>query len=191
MAVLTLSKQMQEDSTIELISLCKKRDRNAQRELYQKYSKQMFNLCIRLLNSFEDAEDILQEGFIKMFRNIHQCDNPLAFRAWFKRIIINLCLQKIKQNKQDLLITEDDKIIDISSSQTSEEVEAKVDINQIRKAIQKLPDGFRIVFSLYQIEGYDHEEISEILNISKSTSKSQYHRAKKKLREVLQKEELN
>jgi RNA polymerase sigma factor (sigma-70 family) len=165
-----------------LIEACRKGNSRAQYGLYNQYSKAMFNLAYRMLNNREDAEDILQETFIDCFRNISSFRFESTFGAWLKRILINKCINHLHKKKIDLALTDS-----IPDKAAEEETEPVYDTGQIIKGIELLPDGYRIILTLYLLEGYDHSEISQILGISESTSKSQYSRAKEKLRSQLSK----
>lgn len=168
-----------------LIEACIKGDRKAQYEVYQLYSKAMFNICYRITNHLEEAEDILQEAFLKAFRNMEQYRSDATFGAWLKKIVIHQAINHMKKKKLTLVDMEQQSIEGISTDTSDNFSEMKLEINKVRDSILKLPDGYRIVLSLYLLEGYDHKEIADILNISESTSKSQYNRAKKKLRTML------
>jgi RNA polymerase sigma factor (sigma-70 family) len=165
-----------------LIEECRTGNRKAQFRLYNLYSRAMYNLAYRIMNNREDAEDILQESFVECFRNIDSFRFESTFGAWLKKIIINKCINQIKKKKIDITLCETlPTIID------EEEEEVIYDPGKIFKGIERLPDGYRIILTLYLLEGYDHAEISQILGITESTSKSQYSRAKEKLRNILSK----
>lgn len=165
-----------------LIEECRKGDSKAQFSLYEQYAKAMFNLACRMLNNREDAEDILQESFVECFRNIQTFRFESTFGAWLKKIVVNRCINHIKKKRIDLTFYETPpSVID------EEEEETEYETGKIFKGIVMLPDGYRIILTLYLLEGYDHTEISQILGISESTSKSQYSRAKEKLRNTLSK----
>lgn len=165
-----------------LIDECRRGNIKAQYKLYQQYSRAMFNLAYRMLNNREDAEDILQEGFLECFRNIGSFRFESTFGAWLKRIIINRCINEIRRKKIDLVLCES-----LPENIFEEETQTVFDTSSISRGIEKLPDGYRIILTLYLLEGYDHTEISQILGISESTSKSQYSRAKEKLRTIISK----
>lgn len=172
----------------EIIDRCQSGDSTAYKELYQLYSRAMFNICMRMLNSREEAEDLLQDAFISAFKNIHYYRKESTFGSWLKRIVINKCInainkKKVQTSELNERITEDDSLED--------EVYDPLDYDdygvlKIKEAIAQLSDGYRTVLTLYLLEGYDHSEIAGILSISESTSKTQYLRAKKKLRDILQ-----
>lgn len=169
-----------------LVAQCSIQDRKAQYEVYQKYSKAMFNICVRMLGNIEEAEDVLQDAFLNAFRNMSQFKGQSSLGAWIKRIVVNQCINQLKKRKLDILSLEETHYQEPASEDNGkDDIGLILDIDRIREGIQQLPDGFRVVFSLYLLEGYDHQEIAQILEISESTSKSQYHRAKKKLREIL------
>jgi len=163
-----------------LIEECIKGSSKAQFRLYNLYSKAMYNLAYRILNNREDAEDILQESFVECFRNISSFRFESTFGAWLKKIVVNKCINQIKKKKTDLTLCET-----LPPVIYEEDEEVTYDTGKIFKNIEMLPDGFRIILTLYLLEGYDHSEISQILGISESTSKSQYSRAKEKLRNLL------
>jgi RNA polymerase sigma factor (sigma-70 family) len=163
-----------------LIEECRKGSSKAQFRLYNLYSKAMYNLAYRILNNREDAEDILQEAFVECFRNIESFRFESTFGAWIKRIVVNKCLNQLKKKKIDLMLCET-----LPPVIYEEDEDVTYDTARIFKTIEKLPDGFRIILTLYLLEGYDHSEISQILGITESTSKSQYSRAKEKLRNLL------
>ncbi|MBX2840568.1 MAG: RNA polymerase sigma factor [Flammeovirgaceae bacterium] len=171
-----------------VIEKCILGDRRAQYQVYEMYSKAMFNICIRIINNLEEAEDVLQEAFVSAFRNIKSFKGEGTFGSWLKKIVINHAINHLRKKK--LQFVDIDNIADgaannISDEGKFDEKEIFLEVGKIKKAIKLLPDGYRIVFSLYLLEGYDHKEISEILNISESTSKSQFNRAKKKLKEIM------
>ncbi len=170
----------------ELVRLCIRGDRNSQISLYKSYSKAMYNICLRMLGNKMDAEDVLQGAFIDVFQNLSNYRGDSTIGSWIKRIVINNCLNHIKRNK---VIIED--LSDNEYKLAEEENEQKItyNIEAIHKAIMSLPDGYRMVLNLYLLEGYSHDEISEILNISVSTSKSQYSRARQKLKEIVKSRE--
>jgi len=169
-----------------LVAQCSTQDRKSQYEVYQKYSKAMFNICVRMMGNTEEAEDVLQDAFLNAFRNMKQFKGQSSLGAWIKRIVVNQCINQLKKRKLDMLSLEETHYQEPASEEEERtDIGLILDIDRIRDAIQLLPDGFRIVFSLYLLEGYDHQEIAQILEISESTSKSQYHRAKRKLREIL------
>lgn len=172
------------DKTIEK---AKKGNTKAMYSLYDQYSKAMFNVCMRMTNSREDAEDILQDAFTDAFMNLASFEGKSSFGAWLKRIVVNKCINALKKRTPEIVLTEKYEV-KISDDDTNfDDTELKVE--KINEAVGKLPDGYRIILTLYLFEGYDHREISKILNISESTSKSQYMRAKRKLKEIILRDE--
>ncbi len=174
----------------DIIDRCKSGEQKAQFQLYKLYYKAMYNTCLRIVNDSLEAEDIMQESFLKAFGKINFYKGEVSFGAWLKRIVVNHSLDELRKRK---LITDsiEDSVYEIKEkekSENNEDIEWKVE--EIKKEINNLPDGYRIVISLYLIEGYDHDEISEIMNISSSTSRSQCARAKKKLIESLKEKQL-
>lgn len=165
----------------EIIDQCREGSQKAQFQLYKLYYKPMFSVCMRLLNNETDAEDVMQEAFLSAFKKIDTYKGEVSFGAWLKKIVINRSLDYLKKRKVKF-----EEINEKSNQFIDHQMETKeVNIKVIKDAIQKLPDGYRVVLSLYLIEGYDHEEISEILGISNSNSRTQFLRAKNKLREIL------
>jgi RNA polymerase sigma factor (sigma-70 family) len=165
-----------------LIEECRSGNSKAQFRLYNQYSKAMYNLAYRILNNREDAEDILQESFVECFRNLNSFRFESTFGAWLKRIVVNRCINQVKKKKADLTFCET-----LPSIPAEDEEEPIYDTKAVFKGIEMLPDGYRIILTLYLLEGYDHSEISQILGITESTSKSQYSRAKEKLKNILSK----
>ena len=157
---------------------------SAQKQLYQLYSRVMFNICCRMMNNQADAEDMLQEAFAEAFRRLETFRFESTFGAWVKRITINKCINELKRRRIQLEYTDHTPGIE-PRDDTDEPPEPSLSAERIRHAMALLPDGYRVVFSLYLLEGYDHEEIASILNISESTSKSQLMRAKKKIIDII------
>ncbi len=162
---------------------CLKNDPIAQRELYNKYSAKMLSVCYRFAHNREDAEDMLQEGFIKVFSQIHTFQNKGAFEGWIRRIMVHTCINHLKKNRK---FNESVDIIHATGVQVREEsVPSIVQAKQVVECIRLLPMGYRTVLNLYAIEGYSHKEIAEMLDIEESTSRSQYTRAKQMLEDIL------
>ena len=142
----------------------------------------MFNVAYRIVNNREEAEDMLLEAFTDCFRSIGSYKSQGTFGAWLKTIVINKCINRLRKKEADLVYIDDYGPFERSEEEPAGEWP---DASVIAKAVEKLPDGYRVVFSLYLLEGYDHAEISQIMNISESTSKTQYLRAKEKLKKIL------
>ena len=162
---------------------CLKNLATAQRELYNRYSPKMLAVCYRFAHNREDAEDMLQEGFIKVFSQIHTFQSKGAFEGWIRRIIVHTCINNLKKNKR---FNESLDIVHAHGVQVREEsVPSIVQAKQIVECIRILPIGYRTVLNLYAIEGYSHKEIADMLDIEESTSRSQYTRAKQMLEDIL------
>ncbi|MFT5833750.1 MAG: RNA polymerase sigma factor (sigma-70 family) [Cognaticolwellia sp.] len=168
----------------DIVEGCLTGNRLAQQKLYQLYSQAMYNICLRMLNNETDAEDLLQNSFVDVFTKLHYFRFDSSIGAWIKRIVINNCINFLKK-KRLKTVEMDERDVAVEIVETSDWKEIQFSVNQVQEGIQRLPEGYRVVLTLYLLEGYDHKEIAEILNISPSTSKSQYSRAKKKLREIL------
>lgn len=171
-----------------VIEACKAGNRDAQYTLYRQYSKAMFNLAWRMVNNREDAEDMLQESFTDAFVKLGSFRYESTFGAWLKTIVINKCINHLKKRKPETLTDRLPEVYPEDDEKQDEEI--KYETRKVFKAIEMLPDGYRVILTLYLLEGYDHTEISEILEISESTSKTQYMRAKSKLKKILAEEEL-
>ena len=141
-----------------------------------------------MMNQQEEAEDMLQESFSYAFSKLGSFRFESSFGAWLKRIVVNTCINHLKKRKVDLVYTEQQND-PIPSAEFVDYEEIKFKVEGVMKAVEKLPEGYRVVFSLYLLEGYDHKEIAEIMGISESTSKSQYLRAKLKIKEILMSDE--
>ncbi len=170
----------------EVIDRCIDGDETARFQLYKIYYKPMYSVSLRIVNNEADAEDIMQEAFLKAFQKINSYRGEVSFGAWLKKIVINRSLDYLKKRKLHFNeLTQ--QIPDISETDNSYQ---DINLLAINNAIRKLPDGYRVVLSLFLLEGYSHKEISKILGISNSNSRTQYLRAKNKLRELLKKEEI-
>ncbi len=166
----------------ELIERCAKADRHAQKELYDIYSGSMYVVCLRYTKSVQEAEDILQEAFIKVFKSIETFRGESQLGYWIKKIVINTALnhQRSKLYKYPMADVED-----VKHDFEHNNVVSGFQLNELLEMIQTLPHGCQVVFNLYAIEGYNHKEIGEMLGISEGTSKSQFSRARKLLQSKL------
>lgn len=169
----------------ELVERCKQGDQLGYSQLYQKYAKAMFNTSLRIVNSVGDAEDVLQDAFLDAFRHIETFRYNSTFGAWLKRIVINKSITLLRKRKLQLVDIDALPLADRSEEEQVDEAEFEYKVEELRKAIQRLPDGYRAVVSLYLVEGLPQEEIGQILNISHNTVRTQYHRAKQKLMNIL------
>ncbi|KIC92357.1 RNA polymerase sigma factor [Flavihumibacter sp. ZG627] len=166
-----------------LLNGCLNNDPMAQKELYQKYSSRMLSVCYRFAHNREDAEDMMQEGFIKVFSQIHSFRGHGVFEGWVRRIMVHTCINHLKRNKK---FNESVDIIHANGVQVREEsVHSIVQAKQVIECIRMLPIGYRTVLNLYALEGYSHKEIATVLDIEESTSRSQYTRARQMLEEIL------
>jgi len=166
-----------------LVEKCLNGDQQAQYDLYQKYVQAMYNVAVRMVNHSEDAEDVIQEVFVKVFRNLHTFQGESTLGAWIKKITVNTALNFIRKAKRNnsTALSEGMDIPEIM-----EEIDtARYSMAQIHHAIKQLPERCRIVLSLFLIEGYQHQEIAEILDITASTSKTQYRRGRQLLQEII------
>ncbi len=171
--MLTIQKSVTEN---ELIDGCLEGNSRQQRNLYEKYAPKMLGVCFRYIQSRDEAEHVMVGGFVKVFQNIKQFKREGSFEGWIRRIVVNECLMYIRKNRYMSLETEVEKAdIDLDY----EEIDAKMNAESLMILIQELPVGYRTVFNLYAIEGYNHYEIGEMLGISENTSKSQLSRARK------------
>ena len=168
----------------EIIELSKNGNPKAQFQLYKLYSKAMFNICVRLINNKQEAEDLLQESFTDAFMKLNSFRYESSFGAWLKRIVINKCINNMQKKKIDMVFPEH-PVEPEGEVDTVDYAEIEMDVRRIYDAMERLPDGYRVIFSLYALEGYDHSEIAQVLDISESTSKTQYFRAKQKIRDLL------
>ncbi len=165
----------------EIIDQCREGDAKAQFQLYKLYYKAMYSVSLRIINDQMEAEDVMQEAFLKAFQKMDTYKGEVSFGAWLKRIVVNRSLDYLKKRKVQF-----EEVNERTTQLADYKMETReVDSSKIKEAIQQLPDGYRIVLSLYLIEGYDHDEISQILDISNSSSRTQLLRAKNKLRELL------
>lgn len=160
----------------ELINQCIRGDSRAQYRLYKLYSKAMYNICIRMLSNRHEAEDILQEAFVSAFRNLGQFKGQSTFGAWLKRIVINHCISQLRKKRP--VLVEMDKVENENQDFSEDFDYACVNPEYIHMAIKELPEGSRIIFNLFAVDGYKHKEIGNMLEISESTSKTQYLRAR-------------
>jgi len=154
----------------------------AQRQLYQLYARAMFNICYRMMNNREEAEDMLQESFTEAFYRLGTFRFESAFGAWLKRITVNKCINALKKRKAELIPAEN--LPEPRGDDPQPDVQG-LSVEQVQRAMELLPEGYRVVFSLYLLEGYDHTEISQIMGISEETSKSQYSRARQKIKDII------
>lgn len=169
-----------------LVEECVSGNAKAQRLLFDRFSPRMMGAILRYISDRERAEDVLQDGFIKVFNNIHKFENNGSLEGWIRRIMINTALDQIRKDKKRQRDVEIDSMDYFELKQNSKS-EGILEAESLLELVQSLPDGYRTVFNLLAIEGYSHKEIAEELNISENTSKSQYSRARSALQELLNK----
>lgn len=166
----------------KLIETACKGNQQSMYRLYKFYVQAMYNTCIRMVSNHYDAEDIIQESFIKAFNNLENFRGDSSFGSWLKRIVINNSITFLRKKKY--LFSDIDDMQIVSDDDTNEDF-PNIDPAIVHKTIKTLPEKARVVLNLYLLEGYKHKEISNMLGISESTSKSQYQRAKHLLKEKL------
>ena len=165
----------------ELVERCKQGDSRGFAELYRKYSKAMYNTSLRIVNNTGDAEDVVQEAFTDAFRSLEDFHYKSTFGAWLKRIVINKSINYLRKRKMDMIDIDKTNIGHLPEEDTTDEQEIQMKVEDIKRAVGLLPNGYRTVLTLYLFEGYDQEEIAEILQVSHATVRTQYMRAKQKL----------
>ncbi|MDP4265985.1 MAG: sigma-70 family RNA polymerase sigma factor [Bacteroidota bacterium] len=169
----------------QIIKDCIQNKAEAQFKLYKHYASKMYGICLRFAKISNEGDDILQEAFIKVFENLKNFRNEGSFEGWIKRIVVNTAINYVKKNA---IYYQDENIDNIGEIEIEEnEAVSNISQNELINLIQQLPDGKRIVFNLYEIEGYSHKQIAETLNISENTSKSQLAKAKIILRDKIEK----
>jgi len=176
----------QKNIHIELINKCRENNEKAQFEIYKLYFKQMYNTSLRILNNTTEAEDVMQDSFLDAFRKIKDFTGEGNFGGWLRRIVVNNSIDVLKNRKETISFEETRLEMADDFDDRYENVDYKVE--EIKKAVQKLSDDHRLIISLFLFEGYDHDEISQILNISNNASRTRFSRAKAKLISVLSKQ---
>ncbi|HWK58421.1 MAG TPA: sigma-70 family RNA polymerase sigma factor [Parapedobacter sp.] len=166
------------DKHYELVVACKQGDRQSQFKLYNLYAKAMYNTALRIVQDEAEAADVLQEAFIDAFSRLDSFRQESTFGLWMKQIVVNKSISTLRKRKLELQLLGDGEE---PANEEDIENDIELQVNTIKQAINKLPDGYRLVLTLYLLEGYDHEEIAHILRISEATSRSQYLRGKRKL----------
>ena len=181
------------DRHTELVKRCQQGERRAQYDLYQQYVKAMYNVCFRIVNHEAEAEDVLQEAFIDAFGHINSFRGQSTFGAWLKQIVVNRSINHLRGRRLAFVDIESHRIgeddgPDLADPEPYDEEGTQLEVERVRQAMERLPEGYRVVLSLYLFEGYDHEEIGNVLNISETTSRTQYLRGKKRLLELMKNE---
>jgi RNA polymerase sigma factor (sigma-70 family) len=175
----------------ELVERCKLGDSRSFAELYQKYARAMYNTSLRIVSHTGDAEDVLQEAFTDAFRSLDEFHYKSTFGAWLKKIVVNKSINQLRKRKIDLIDIEKTNLGHLPEEESLDENEIQLRVEDVKKAVRLLPNGYRTVLSLYLFEGYDQEEIAEILRVSHATVRTQYMRAKQKLLGLIKQGELS
>ena len=164
---------------------CKRGSKKACFELYRLYSKAMLNIAFRIVGSVDEAEDVLQEAFLDAFNRIKDFRQETTFGLWLKQIVVHRSINLLRKRRLELVELDEGHTESIAEEEVEDDDEVQYKVGQVKDAMKELPEGYRLVISLYLLEGYDHEEIGEILGISENTSRTQFLRAKRKLNEIL------
>ncbi len=172
----------------ELVERCRQGDSRGFSELYQKYSKAMYNTSLRIVNNTGDAEDVLQESFCDAFAAIGSFAYKSTFGAWLKRIVINKSINALRKRKLTIIDMDKTTVGHLADEEAYDETGIRLKVEEIKKAVKELPNGYRTVLTLHLFEGYDQEEIAEILQVSHVTVRTQYMRAKQKLLQYIKQE---
>jgi RNA polymerase sigma-70 factor (ECF subfamily) len=173
---------MEDQKLAHIIEGCKKGDRSAQTQLYERYYKGMYSVSLRILNHSAEAEDAMQEAFITAFRQLNSFRGEASFGYWLKHIVVNHAINILRKRK--IQYNDLSNLSEASSDEITEHYE-HITAEMIKKGIAKLKDNYRVILTLSLLEGYDHDEIASILKISRGSTRVLYHRAKEKLKQVL------
>lgn len=168
----------------QLIDGCLKGDRKAQESLYNRYAPRMLGVCMRYISRQDEAEDVMQEAFVRIFEKLHTFNGESALQTWLTRIMVNQALNHLRSRKTLIVLEEDE--VQQSAVHVSPQAYHALDAEVVMLAIRQLPDGYRTVLNLFSIEGYSHAEIGQLMGISESTSRSQFSRARQLLEKKLQ-----
>lgn len=173
------------DKHFDLVVECKQGSKKAHYELYQLYSKAMLNTAFRIVDNLDEAQDVLQEAFLDAFARINDFRQETTFGLWLKQIVVHRAINLLRKRKMDLVSIDDEQIENLADDGFYDDEDLQYKVAQVKDAMKLLPEGYRVVLSLYLLEGYDHEEIGQILSINENTSRTQFLRAKRKLIEIL------
>lgn len=176
-----MSKVIEINNNNYLINESLRNNRQAQQRLYEKFSPKMLSLCVYYINDRQQAEDIMLQGFFKVFTKLKQYQNTGSFEGWIRKIMVYECISFLRK-KNNLVFTDD---IEIFQAKVDNEVELSIGVENLQNYINRLPDGSKVVFNMFVIEGYKHAEIAEMLNVTVGTSKTQLNRARKALKEMI------
>jgi RNA polymerase sigma-70 factor (ECF subfamily) len=173
------------DKHYNLVVECKQGSKKACFELYRLYSKAMLNVAYRIVGSVDEAEDVLQDAFLDAFNRVKDFRQETTFGLWLKQIVVHRAINLLRKRRLEMVELEEGELENIPEEEAEDDEEIQYKVAQVKEAMKELPEGYRVVLSLYLLEGYDHEEIGQILNISENTSRTQFLRAKRKLNEIL------
>jgi RNA polymerase sigma-70 factor (ECF subfamily) len=173
------------DKHYNLVVECKQGSKKACYELYRLYSKAMLNVAFRIVGNIGEAEDILQEAFTDAFNRLKDFRQETTFGLWLKQIVVHRSINLLRKRKLEFVEIEDSLLDNVADEEEWNDEDIQYQVAQVKEAIKELPEGYRVVLSLYLLEGYDHEEIGQVLHISENTSRTQFLRAKRKLSEIL------
>jgi RNA polymerase sigma factor (sigma-70 family) len=173
------------DKHYDLVVECKQGSKKACFELYRLYSKAMLNVAFRIVGSIDEAEDVLQDAFLDAFNRVRDFRQETTFGLWLKQIVVHRAINLLRKRKLEMVEQGEDQLENVADEESADEEELQYKVAQVKEAMKELPDGYRVVLSLYLLEGYDHEEIGQVLSISENTSRTQFLRAKRKLNEIL------
>lgn len=169
-----------------IIERCRKGERRAQMQMYTTFYKRVYNTCFRILRDSAEAEDTMQDAFLKAFSGLDNYNDSVPFEAWLVRIAINTSIDRLRRRNMEMTELHDNMNYDIADTDDNADWEQIMEkVGQVKSAIDKLPESSRLIINLYLIEGYDHEEIAEILSIAPGTARIQYMRAKQRLIELI------
>ncbi len=168
---------------IDVVEKCKANDRNAQLKLYRQYCDGMYVVAMRFVNNANDAEDILQDSFVKAFQKLHQFKGEVTFGAWLKKIVVNKCIDFLKSKKQHLVSLDETYMNPVVEEDWT--VDDGISIQLVKEAIDKLSEKYKYVVLMYLVEGFDHKEIAQVLNITETTCRTRLLRGKGQLKELL------
>lgn len=170
----------------DLLDKCLLGDQKAQFEIYKLYYKGMYNVSLRIVGNPEEAEDVMQEAFLKAFDKLGSYRGEVSFAAWLKKIVVNQSLDQLRKRKEQLVIMEENQIPDMVDEGSTQDM--KWEVAHIKGAVDKLAPRYKTILSLFLFEGYDHQEISSLLKISYAAARTTYHRARQKLLETIRQE---
>ncbi|HVW15035.1 MAG TPA: sigma-70 family RNA polymerase sigma factor [Mucilaginibacter sp.] len=173
------------DRHYDLVVECKQGSKKACFELYRLYSKAMLNVAFRIVGDADEAQDVLQDAFLDAFNRVKDFRQETTFGLWLKQIVVHRSINLLRKRRLEMVELDDDQLDNIPDEENEDDEEVQYKVAQVKESMKELPEGYRVVLSLYLLEGYDHEEIGQILDISENTSRTQFLRAKRKLNEIL------